>query len=98
MLHTYVGPISRWTHIHTHNGNPPSVLLALTRCTAEQRGGCGWISNRDGVCPNLWIRAPVAYGRNRDAGRHREGERRGESVREWLSQSICIKVMGQCVT
>ena len=70
-------------------GNFPSMHTALTRCMAELRGGCGSISNWDGVCPKLWICASVACGRER-------GEK--ERERERLSQSICIKVMGQCVT
>lgn len=68
----------------------PSMLGVLTRCMAELRGGCGSISNWDGVCPKCWICASVAC-------RKEERESTG-GKRERLSQSICIKVMGQCVT
>ena len=35
-------------------------LICLTRCMAELRGGCGSISNWDGVCPKFCICASMA--------------------------------------
>lgn len=46
-----------------------SLHGALTRCMAELRGGCGSISNWDGVCPKCWICASVACRGERERGR-----------------------------
>ncbi len=81
-------------HTHTH--------AVLTRCMAELRGGCGSMSNWDGVCPTLWIWASVACSkRERKIQRkeeERERRREGGERESGLSVSIRIKVMGQCVT
>ncbi len=74
----------------------------LTRCMAELRGGCGSMSNWDGVCPTLWIWASVACSKRERKIQRKERKRETDGVREeresGMSVSIRIKVMGQCVT
>lgn len=33
----------------------------LTRCMAEERGGCGSISSWEGTWPHAWIWASITY-------------------------------------
>ncbi len=65
-------------HTHTH--------AVLTRCMAELRGGCGSMSNWDGVCPTLWIWASVACSKRERKIQRKERKREtegGRREREW---------------
>lgn len=62
----------------------PSMLGVLTRCMAELRGGCGSISNWDGVCPKCWICASVAC---RKEERESTGGKEREAVTINMHQS-----------
>ena len=67
----------------------PSMLGLLTRCMAELRGGCGSISNWDGVCPKCWICASVACRKEkkRESKRERVQEGKREAVTINMHQS-----------
>lgn len=49
-----------YSQVQKKEKKPLNMLICLTRCMAELRGGCGSISNWDGVCPKFCICASMA--------------------------------------
>lgn len=88
------------TYSHTHTTRVAGEFSQHARCSHQVHGGAAW---------RMWLNKQLRWRlskalnlclcglRERERKREKEGRRR-ERERERLSQSICIKVMGQCVT
>lgn len=70
-----------------------SVRALLTTCMAELRGGCGSMSNWQGVCPKLLIWDSTAWD---ETDRGKRDDKRREMLLLWLKTCSTLKRSQSC--